>query len=62
MKNKQKEFYLAANLNFIDRVEANSLDEAIEKLIDKYIYGKGQLPREYIRFEEYKGFICQMED
>ena len=62
MKDKQEEFEVAVNLNFTEMVKAKSLDEAIKKLENKYIHGKGRLPREYIHIEEYESYFCQVED
>ena len=62
MKNKQKEYEVAVHLNFTEMVKANNLKEAIKKLEDKYIHGKGRLPREYITVEGYESYFCQVED
>ena len=58
---KQREFEIAVNLNFTEFVKAKTVDEAIKKLEDKYINGKGRLPREYIEIEKYDSF-SQIED
>lgn len=62
MRNKQEEYVLEVSLGFTERVKASSIDAAIKKLEDKYIHGKGRLPREWIAVEEYKLDWYQVED
>lgn len=62
MKNNQNEYEISVHLGFIETVKAKNLNEAIKKLEDKYIHGKGRLPREYIHVEEYESYWCQVED
>lgn len=62
MKNKQKEFEIIVSLCFKEPVKANSVEEAIKKLEDKYIHGKGRLPREFIEIDEYEDYFCQIGD
>ncbi len=57
-----EEFEVAVNLNFTEFVKARTIEEAIKKLEDKYIHGKGRLPRDYIHIEEYECDWCQIED
>jgi len=61
---KQEKFEVEVNLNFIERVTARSKKEAIKKIEQKYIHGRGRLPREYISVREYKSFydFTQVED
>jgi hypothetical protein len=62
MKSDIQEFEVLVSLNFTEFVKARTVEEAIEKLEDKYIYGKGRLPREYIEVEEYTCDHYQVED
>ena len=62
MKNKQEEYVLEVSLGFTEKVKASSLTEAIKKLEDKYIRGKGRLPREWIYIDEHKLEWYQVED
>lgn len=62
MKNKQKEFEIEVRLCFTEMVRANSVEEAIKKLEDKYIHGKGELPRAFIKIDEYEDYFCQVGD
>ena len=62
MKSGIQEFEVLVSLNFTEFVKARTVEEAIEKLEDKYIHGKGRLPREYIEVEEYTCDHYQVED
>ena len=62
MRNKQEEYTLEVSLGFTERVKAYSLAAAIKKLEDKYIRGKGRLPREWIYIDEHKSDWYQVED
>lgn len=59
---KQKEFEIEVSLCFSEWVKANSVEEAIKKLEDKYIHGNGELPREFIKINEYEDYFCQVGD
>ena len=65
MKNKKlEEFEVAVSLNFTEFIKARTVEEAIKKLEDKYIRGKGRLPREYIDITvpDSDNYWCQIED
>jgi hypothetical protein len=62
MKSGLQEFEVLVSLNFTEFVKARTVEEAIKKLEDKYIQGKGRLPREYIEVEEYACDHYQVED
>ena len=63
MNNKKKEFEIEVSLCFTELVKANSVEEAIKKLEDKYIHGNGELPREFIEIDEYnEDYFCQVGD
>ncbi len=62
MKSGLEEFEALVSLNFTEKVKARTMEEAIKKLEDKYIHGKGRLPRDYIEVEEYESGWCQIED
>ena len=62
MKSDMQEFELLVSLNFTEKVKAHTIEEATKKLEDKYIRGKGRLPREYIEVEEYTCDHYQVED
>ena len=62
MKSDMQEFEVLVSLNFTEKVKAYTIEEAIKKLEDKYIYGRGRLPREYIEVEEYTCDHYQIED
>lgn len=57
-----EEFEIAVNLNFVEVVKARTKEEAIKKMENKYVHGKGRLPREYIAVCEYEPYFCQVED
>lgn len=62
MKSDMQEFEVLVSLNFTEFVKARTIEEALKKLEDKYIRGKGRLPREYIEVEEYTCDHYQIED
>lgn len=62
MNEKIEEFEIAVNLNFVEVVKARTKEEAIKKMENKYVHGKGRLPREYIDVCEYEPYFCQVED
>lgn len=62
MNKNQKEFEIEVRLCFTEMVKANSVEEAIKKLEDKYIHGKSELPRVFIKINEYEDYFCQVED
>ena len=62
MKSDMQEFEVLVSLNFTEKVKAHTIEEAVKKLEDKYIRGKGRLPREYIEVEEYTCDHYQVED
>lgn len=65
MKSDMQEFEVLVSLNFTEFVKARTTEEAVKKLEDKYIHGRGRLPREYIEVEaceESKDSFAQVED
>lgn len=61
-KDRRKNFEIEVNLNFTEYVKADSVEEAIKKLENKYIHGNNELPREFIKINEYKDYFCQVGD
>ena len=44
---EKENYFVTIDISWEECVAANSEDEAIEKLLSKYKYGKGRIPREY---------------
>ena len=64
---KQKTYIVGITCSWYEPIKANSMQEAIEKAEQKYKYGKGRFPREYVDVEdgEYDSegrLYCQVED
>jgi hypothetical protein len=60
-----EEFEVEVSLNFTEFVKARTVNEAVKKLEDKYIHGKGRLPRDYIDItvpDSDNYYWCQVED
>lgn len=53
----KQEYWVTVGCVWVESVKADSIDEAIKKMEDKYKYGKASFPREFV---EVMGF--QIED
>lgn len=57
----KQEYWVTVGCAWVESVKADSIDEAIKKMEDKYKYGKAPFPREFVEVsEEMMGF--QIED
>ena len=61
---KQETYMVSITCSWIEPVKANSMKEAIKKAEQKYKYGRGRFPREYVDVEDGKCdyYFAQVED
>lgn len=63
---KKEKFTVAIDIGWIEEVSASNVQEAIKLTEQKYKWGRGRIPREYIEVSEESdilcGFACQVED
>ena len=62
---KQNEYMISITCSWIEPVKANSIKEAIKKTEQKYKYGKGRFPREYVEVVDEQCdpyYFAQVED
>lgn len=55
-------YWISVRCSWAERVEANSVEEAIEKMEKLYKYGKGRFPRKYVVVEEENWDFVQVEE
>lgn len=48
--------------SWLEPVKATSMEEAIKKTEQRYRYGKGRFPREYVEVSDGRCDWCQVED
>ena len=58
---KKKEYMISVSCCWVEPVKADSLEEAIEKTKQRYMYGSGRFPRDYVEVEAYN-YGYQIED
>lgn len=56
------EYMVSIVCSWVERVKANSIDEAIKKTEKLYRCGKGRFPREFVEVSEEKVDFVQVED
>jgi len=59
---KQETYMVSIACSWIEPVKANSIEEAIKKTEQKYKYGRGRFPREYVEVSEEYCDWKQIED
>ena len=61
---KQETYMVSVTCAWFEPVKASSMQDAIEKTEQKYKYGKGRFPREFVDVEDGQcdGYFTQVED
>lgn len=56
------EYWVGVNCSFIQKIKANTPEEAVKKAEKTYRWGRGQLPREYVEVYLENIDFTQIED
>ena len=59
---KQDIYMVSVACSWLEPVKATSMEEAIKKTEQRYRYGKGRFPREYVEVSDGRCDWCQVED
>ena len=54
-------YIVRVDCSWVEEVRANSMEEAVQKTENKYRYGKGRFPREYVEVRSECAEWCEIE-
>lgn len=56
------EYWVSVSCSWLEKVKAETEEEAVKKATKKYMFGRGRFPREYVEVALENIDFCQVED